>query len=184
MTPWRRLSRRTLVDDAWVKFHADRVELPDGHVIEPYWVLEERDWVHIVAFDEQGRVPLVRQYRYACDVVSLEFPGGLLDAGEDPIAAARRELLEETGCDAGECRLAGYVFPNPARQKNRQYCVIATGLRRVAGQSLDRTESAIQVEFMRLADIPERIASGEFCQGLHIASLQIALQNLPPGIAP
>jgi len=181
MKPWRRLSRRTLVDDAWVKFHADRVELPDGHVIDPFWILEEHDWVHIVAFDFDGRVPLVRQYRYACDVVSLEFPGGLLDTGEDPVAAARRELLEETGCEVGECRLAGFVYPNPARQKNRQYCVIATGLRRVAGQSLDRSED-IQVEWVRLADIPARIASGEFCQGLHIATLQIALQNLPPGI--
>jgi 8-oxo-dGTP pyrophosphatase MutT (NUDIX family) len=183
MNPWRRLQRRTLVDDAWVKFHGDRVELPDGHVLDPYWVLEERDWVHIIAFDEQGRVPLVRQYRYACDVVVLEFPGGLLDAGEDPVTAARRELLEETGCEVDECRLAGFVYPNPARQKNRQYCVIATGLRRVAGQSLDRSEN-IQIEFMRLSDIPARIASGEFCQGLHIASFQIALQNLPPGIAP
>lgn len=179
MKSWRRLQRRTVVDDAWVKFHADRVELPNGHVIDPFWVLEEHDWVHVVAFDAQGRVPLVRQYRYACDVISLEFPGGLLDAGEDPIAAARRELLEETGCEVDDCRLVGFVYPNPARQKNRQYCVVATGLRRIAGQSLDHTEN-IQVEFMRLSEIPARIASGEFCQGLHIATLQLALQHLPP----
>lgn len=181
MKPWRRLDRRTLVDDAWVKFHGDRVELPDGHIIDPFWVLEERDWVHVVAFDAEGRVALVRQFRYACEVFSLEFPGGLLDAGEDPVAAARRELLEETGCTVDDARLIGHVYLNPSRQRNRQYCVLATGLRRVAGQSLDRSEN-IEVEFMRLADIPARIASGEFCQGLHIASLHLALQHLPPGI--
>lgn len=181
MKPWNRLHRRTVVDDAWVKFHGDRVALPNGQVIDPYWVLEEHDWVHIVAFDADGRVPLVRQYRYACDVVSLEFPGGLIDAGEDPVSAARRELLEETGCAVTECRLAGYVYPNPARQRNRQYCVIATGLHRVAAQTLDHSE-AIEVEHLRLSEIPARIASGEFCQGLHIATLQLALQNLPRGM--
>ena len=71
---------------------------------------------------------------------------------------------------------AWHTRPGPA-QSSRASC--SRRLRRIAGQSLDHTEN-IQVEFMRLSEIPARIASGEFCQGLHIATLQLALQHLPP----
>jgi len=176
MRPWKQTASTTIVSDTWMHLTADRCELPDGVTLDPYYVIHERDWVHVLAVDADGQFVLVRQYRYAADAVCLEFPGGVVDAGEQPLDAARRELQEETGCTAAQWQSLGSMFANPARQVNRVHVFIARDLR----QGTAQPESSEDLECIRLPidEVPAAIARGEFSQALHIASYYLGLQQL------
>lgn len=89
-----------------------------------YTVIATSDWVNVIALTPAGHVVLVRQFRYGIDEFSLEIPGGVIEAGEDPIVAGERELREETGYAGGPVRLLGSVHPNPAIQNNRCHLVL------------------------------------------------------------
>lgn len=86
-------------------------------------VIDAPDWVNVVALTADDRLVLVRQFRYGINEFSLEIPGGVMDAGEDPIAAGLRELREETGYSGANAMLLGTVHPNPAIQSNRTHYV-------------------------------------------------------------
>jgi 8-oxo-dGTP pyrophosphatase MutT (NUDIX family) len=153
MPPWKILTSRFLVEDRWLRLRADRCELPDGLRIEPYYVMEERDWVHVVAIDGAGDALTVRQYRHAAGVICTEWPGGVVDDGEAPLAAAMRELREETGCVAASWEALGSLFANPARQTNRVHVFLARELQIAGKQMLDDAE-AIEVASCRHLTFP------------------------------
>lgn len=98
----------------------------DGDVHD-FYVLEMPDWVQVVAVTTEGRLVLVEQFRPGTGQVTLEFPAGLIDRGEDPVAAAVRELAEEAGYRGGEAAVIGELSPNPALQNNRLYVVLIDG---------------------------------------------------------
>ena len=177
MKPWRTRSRRTLVQDRWISLHADECELSNGRLISPYYVMEEKEWVHIVAMNSSGEVLLTRQYRHAAKLVCCELPCGVAEAGEDPLEAAKRELKEETGHTADEWAKVSALFANPARQTNRVHCFLARGLKKVGTQSLDDSEE-ISFEFVSPAEVTRRIQQGDFCQALHVASYLLAVGSL------
>ncbi|RME72622.1 MAG: NUDIX hydrolase [Verrucomicrobia bacterium] len=177
MKPWKRLGSRHLVRDQWISLRADRVELPNGHVLDPYYVIEDKPWGHVLALDERERVLLVGQYRYAGGAACWELPGGTIDAGEDPLAGTRRELLEETGAVAEDWRRVAEFFPNPARQNNRFHGFVARRARVVQPPALDEGE-VIESRFFSLAEIAEMIADGRYAQGNHIALLFLGLRML------
>jgi ADP-ribose diphosphatase len=141
MKHWKTKNRRTLVKDRWISLHADECELPNGQVISPFYVMEEKEWVHIVALNPSGEILLTRQYRHAANVVCSELPCGAAEEGEEPLEAARRELKEETGYTADEWTKVAVLFANPARQTNRIHCF------GVGAQSLDDSE---QISFESL----------------------------------
>jgi 8-oxo-dGTP pyrophosphatase MutT (NUDIX family) len=87
-------------------------------------VITPPDWVNVIALTPEQHVVLVRQFRYGIDEFSLEIPGGVMDAGEDPISAGLRELREETGFTGAPARLLGSVHPNPAFQSNRAHFIL------------------------------------------------------------
>ena len=104
-----------------------------------YVAMEAPDWAMVIAELGESFI-LVRQWRHASEKLSLEFPGGMVDGSEDPAEAARRELLEETGYEAGELIHLGTVSPNPALFKNRFHVFLARQLVRAGAQSLDDDE--------------------------------------------
>ena len=94
-----------------------------GHERE-FVVMTAPDWVNVVALTPDHRLLLVRQFRFGIDDFSLEIPGGVMERGEDPLAAAQRELREETGYTGRNARVLGRVHPNPAIMGNVCYLVL------------------------------------------------------------
>jgi len=131
------------------------------------------DWVNIVVLTEDEQVLMIRQWRHGTKEICLEIPGGMVDPDESPLEAARRELLEETGCEAESWQQIGMVKPNPAFQTNRCFSFLAKGAKKVAEQDPDENEE-IEVLKMDLDSIPERIASGEIQHALVICAFFFA----------
>jgi len=177
MEHWIRTGRRTLIKDRWLTLHADDCLLPNGKAITPFYVMDEKEWVHVVAIDSRGLILITRQYRYAANIVCAELPCGAAEAGEAPLSAAQRELKEETGFAATDWTLLGVMYANPARQTNRIHCYLARGLNGGGKQTLDISEE-IAFAFQSVGEIRAMIQTGEFGQALHIASLSLATEYL------
>jgi len=133
-------------------------------------VLESTDWVNVVALTEEGRIVVVRQYRFGTEVVTTEVPGGLIDPGESHEESAKRELLEETGYASDHWSYLGNVDPNPAVQTNRMHHWLAKGCRLVAEQELDPGED-IEVATLSEEEMRAAVASGEIRHALVLTAL-------------
>jgi len=107
---------------------------------QDFFVINSPDWVNVVAVTATGEIVLVRQFRYGINEFSLEIPGGVIDAGEDPVAAGLRELREESGYVGTRARLLGSVHPNPAMQSNRCHLVLVEDAHRGADLEWDPDE--------------------------------------------
>ena len=123
---WKVLKRDIVFQDTWVQLEASRCELPDGRIIEPFYIRRDPDFAVVVAVTKDGRLVLVRQYRHGVEKVLLELPAGAIEKGEDPKVAAGRELLEETGYQAGHLEFLMKTAPNAANSTAYAYCYLAT----------------------------------------------------------
>jgi ADP-ribose pyrophosphatase len=129
-----------LVDDRWLRIRHARPAMADGTTPEPSTVIEHPDWVDVIALTADHRIVLIDQYRHAVGEVRTELPAGAVDGDEEPLAAAKRELLEETGYASEEWHLLGSAAVHPALQTNRIYSFLALNARRIADQALDEGE--------------------------------------------
>lgn len=94
---WKTLKSEYIIRRPWLTARRDTVELPTGVVNDEYYVLEYPDWINVIAVTPDGRMVFVRQYRHALGQTCFEIVAGVIEKGEEPLEAARRELLEETG---------------------------------------------------------------------------------------
>ena len=124
--PWTVTASRYLLKDKWLAVRADQCQTARGVMVDPYYVLEYPDWVQVVAFDADSRILVTRQYRHAAGSVCLELPCGVVEkTDETPLAAAKRELMEETGCTSDHFEFVGQFSPNPATHTNTLHCFVA-----------------------------------------------------------
>lgn len=176
-SPWKRISGETVYDAGIFSVRRDRYELR-GAPTRPFHVIECAPWVNVVPVTRDGSVVLVRQYRHGVQAMSLEVPGGVVDAADDdPEAAAARELLEETGYAGREMELLAAVSSNPAILENRTYCYLARDVRPVAEPRPDDDED-LTVELAAPDAIPALIRSGEIHHSLSVCALCLALGRI------
>ena len=174
---WKKLSSRYIHKGPWATLRTDKCVMPSGHVVEDYYVLEYSNWVNAVAITEDNKVLMVHQYRHAAEIVSLEIPGGVIDPGEEPLQAMRRELLEETGYQFDDFELLSVVYANPSTANNHTYCYLARGGKKVQEQHLDEQEEIV-VEEHTLAEIKDLLLNNKIAQSLHCTGLFYALMRL------
>ena len=174
---WKKLSSRYIHKGPWATLRTDKCVMPSGHIVEDYYVLEYSNWVNAVAITEDNKVLMVHQYRHAAEIVSLEIPGGVIDPGEEPQQAMRRELLEETGYQFDDFELLSVVYANPSTANNHTYCYLARGGKKVQDQHLDEQEDIVVEEFT-IAEVKDLLLNNKIAQSLHCTGLFYALMRL------
>jgi ADP-ribose pyrophosphatase len=133
-----------------------------------FYVIDAGNWVNVIALTPDNQVVLVEQYRHGSDTVTLEIPGGCIDAEDgSPLIAAQRELLEETGYSGDEWTELGWNDPNPALFSNRCYTYLVRNAKPVKAQALDGMEE-IKVSTVPLDSIPRLITEKKITHALII----------------
>lgn len=170
--PWK------IIESSYLRpyFRVDKCEVASGSIFEPF-VLEFRPWANVLALTSDYRAVMVNQYRHGIARVMMELPGGIVDEGESPLDAVKRELLEETGYTADDFIEVSIFFPNPAIQSNKMHCFLARNAVSIAAQHLDDSEE-IEVHLIPLADLVEMAKRGEFTHALQMAALFACLAHM------
>ncbi len=170
--PWEVISSEYIIRrPPWMTARQDTLRMPNGRIVPAYYVLEYPEWVNIIAITKAGEFILVRQYRHALGIVEYELCAGTMEPDEtDPMAAAKRELLEETGYAGGVWTPFTTLSANPTSMTNLNHTFIARGVEKVSGQHLDSTED-ISVHLFTLAQLIDLLKSDEMKQSLMVAPL-------------
>jgi ADP-ribose pyrophosphatase len=140
---------------------------------EPYYSLELRDYVTILAKTEKGEILLVRQYRPAIEEYNIELPAGLAEPDEAPLETAIREIHEETGYKVRTIELLGRMVPDSGRLCNIMYCYYADVEKVEENNSYKKTED-IDVLLCSEDALRQLINNGSFNHALHLAVLCLA----------
>ena len=158
---WTTLSSEYLIRRPWLTARRDRAMLPDGRIHPEYYVLEYPDWVNVIALTADGMMVMVRQYRYALQIVSTELCAGVIEKGESPLQA---------GYTGGEWRQLMTIGQNPSTCNNLTHCFVATGVQPTGTQHLDATED-VQMLLMKPDDVLGMLVHDEMKQALMAAPL-------------
>ncbi len=175
---WKTLRTEMVVNEKWYKLRRDEVELPNGVILDDYYVSVRPDVVLTFPVTEDGQVIFVRQYKHAAGNVFIELPGGVIDDHEtNPQEAARRELLEETGYTSDNMELLLEVIDNPTKDTNKIYFYLARNAQKIADQDLDESES-IEVLKVPVAEVEQMVLSGKINVSGSVALCLLALKKL------
>lgn len=159
-----------MFSDRLIAVDHDRYLLAGNGRPNDFTVIRTSDWINVIPVTPEGRLVFIRQYRHGTREVTVEIPGGAIDAGDaDPRAAAERELLEETGFKAGKWESLGYVTPNPALQDNRCHTFLAKDAFRFAEPRFDPFER-IEVVLFSPEEARDALRNGTVTHGLVLAA--------------
>lgn len=167
---WKVLNSKYIIRRPWLTARVDKVELPNGTVNPEYYILEYPTWVNVIAITSEGKFVMVRQYRHGLADIFTEIVAGVVEKGEEPLHAAQRELMEETGYGKGKWQLFTVLSANPSTMTNLTYTFLATDVVPISGQHLDETED-IAVRLMSEEDVRALLLENKMKQALMAAPL-------------
>ena len=134
-----------------------------------FYIIEAPTWVNVVGISADDEILLIKQYRHGIRSVTFEIPGGMVDPGESPLDAARRELLEETGFGSSDWVLIGHVHPNPAIQDNMCFTYLARNVEQIAKPRTEGTED-IASFLIPTSEIISLVSNGKITHALVISA--------------
>ena len=167
---WKILKSEYLFRRPWLTVRRDCVELPDGRPNPEFYVLEYPDWVNVIAITDDGQFVMERQYRHGLGKTCFEIPAGVIEKGETPLEAAKRELMEETGYGEGEWKEIMSVSGNSSTTNNISHCFVAKGVKKIGMQHLDRTED-LEVVLLDRSQVWDLMVNDQVKQALMAAPL-------------
>lgn len=184
---WEEVKVNHLVSDSYIDFREVDYRLPDGKIGPPYYNYSRKDYVIVVASDEEGKYICVKQFRHGIREVTTEFPAGGIETGilssyiktgkpesfyELALDAAKRELREETGYSSEEWSHLITVPSNATMADNYAFIYVAKNCKRCSEQELDDTEF-VDVYLKSYDDLEELIKTGGFQQAIHIMAWEM-----------
>ncbi|MRG93885.1 NUDIX hydrolase [Polyangium spumosum] len=175
LPPVQRLSSAIIGRHGIFDIVRHEIEGTDGPRV--YFTLQMPDWVSIAAVTTDGRIVLVQQYRHGINEVTLETAGGIVDEGETPELAARRELREETGFASKDLEPLGWVHPNPAVQNNRCHLFLARRAEAAGAPAPDEDEH-IEPVVLSVGEVQKALDEGTIGHALAVVTLERALRRL------
>ena len=169
--PWKVVGSKPLLQNLpWLNLRQECVELPNGQQIPTWYIYDFPDWINVIAITKDGRFVMESQYRHGLGTTNYELCAGVIDAGETPLQAAHRELLEETGYSGGEWTPFMKLCPNPTNHSNYSHTFLAVGVEKNQERHLEKTED-IDVYLMTADEVLEVLRQGGIVQALHAAPL-------------
>ena len=163
---WKKISSEYLSQHTYFTARKDVCKMPNGTIVDPYFVVELPESVCAMALTENNEVILIKQYRHPIEISILELPGGFVDKDETPETAIARELEEETGYRFSKVHYLGRTAANPGVLNNYTTLYLATGGKKTAGQKLDYNEE-IEIKLFPLEEVRAMLMKNEIIQALH-----------------
>lgn len=158
---WKVLSSEELINNRWVGVQKEKVELPNGEIIDEFYKIRVCSASAVIALTEENEIILKSEYRHCYERVLIELPSGIFEENEtDPLMVAKRELLEETGYESDDWTYLGPTIENSAKLTNTIHLYLAKGCRKESEQNLDKTES-IDVVKVPLKDAVNMVMKGD-----------------------
>ncbi len=173
---WEVSPGRVVLETPIVNINAGPVRCKRSGREKEFYLFDFPDWVNVVALTPEKEIVLIRQFRYGSNRVEIEIPGGMINAGETPLEAGCRELLEETGYAGKGGRIIGKVCPNPAIQGNFCHTVLVEEAVKVAEPNFDEMED-IECFLHPENDVLKTAVSGAIDHGLVLNALMFYAHN-------
>jgi ADP-ribose pyrophosphatase len=173
---WKILQSKMVLDHHWCQVRQDEIELPNGQIIDDFFVIVRPEIALILSITNQQEIVFVRQYRHGVGEILLELPAGSFDATkEDAAIAAVRELQEETGYFAQKVTKLATLYDNPVKDTNKIHLFLAENVTKSGGQNLDITEE-IEVILIPVESVLDKVAQGEISVTGTITALFLGLK--------
>lgn len=175
---WITVNSTMVINNQWCKIRQDEIELPNGKIIDDYFVSIRPEVALILPITSNQEIVLVRQYRHGAGEILLELPAGTFNPNqESPQAAAIRELREETGYITDKVTYLATLYDNPVKDTNKITLFLAKDVIKAKQQELDITEE-IEVILLPIESLREKIAKNEISVAGTVAAIFLGLNFL------
>lgn len=178
MKKWKTLSSSIALGEKWFEVRKDKVKLPNGTILDDYFVWNSGDVAMVVPATKEGKFILVKQYKHGANEIMVEYPAGYINKNEKPLDAARREILEETGYKLENIQLLAKNIHQPTKENGVVYIFLAkTGEKITDMVNPDKNE---EIELLELssAEIMTMIRKGKIWADGTIAATLFAFDKL------